>query len=113
MTTRQIERQQLQSAAIGFSSVALATAAMFSWTYNKMPDFFAQRVRVEKEPVYTVEEIPEKRARTVKHLIQANHSIFSVIYHNLEFHNHLPHVSRWNRQSALLHLPPLSLQNRE
>ncbi|KAK0640409.1 Questin oxidase [Lasiodiplodia hormozganensis] len=65
---------------------------MFSWTYKKMPDFFAQRVRVEQEPVYTVEEIPEKRARTVKHLLQANHSIFSVIYHNLEFHNHLPHI---------------------
>ncbi|KKY19077.1 hypothetical protein UCDDS831_g05709 [Diplodia seriata] len=92
MTTRSIERQQLQSAAIGFSSVALATAAMFSWTYRKMPDLFAQRVRVEPEPVYAVEEMAEKRARTVKHLLQANHSIFSVIYHNLEFHNHTPHI---------------------
>ncbi|KAL1632036.1 hypothetical protein SLS56_004081 [Neofusicoccum ribis] len=65
---------------------------MFSWGYNKMPDFFAQRIGVEKEPVYAVEEKAEKRARTVKHLVQANHSIFSVIYHNNEFHNHTPHI---------------------
>lgn len=65
---------------------------MFSWGYKKMPDLFAQRINVEKEPVYKVEEIAEKKARTVKHLIHANHSIFSVIYHNLEFHNHVPHL---------------------
>lgn len=65
---------------------------MFSWGYKKMPDLFAQRINVEKEPVYEVEEMAEKKARTVKHLIHANHSIFSVIYHNLEFHNHVPHV---------------------
>lgn len=65
---------------------------MFSWGYKKMPDLFAQRINVEKEPVYEVEEIAEKKARTVKHLIHANHSIFSVIYHNLEFHNHVPHL---------------------
>ncbi|KAF4308423.1 hypothetical protein GTA08_BOTSDO04631 [Botryosphaeria dothidea] len=65
---------------------------MFSWGYKKMPDLFAQRINVEKEPVYEVEEMAEKKARTVKHLIHANHSIFSVIYHNLEFHNHVPHL---------------------
>ncbi|OJD36921.1 mgs207 protein [Diplodia corticola] len=92
MTTRSIEKQQLRSGVIGFSGVALATAAMFSWSYRALPDLFAQRIRVEKEPVYTVEETAEKRARTVKHLLQANHSIYSVIYHNLEFHNHTPHI---------------------
>ncbi|KAH7049288.1 hypothetical protein B0J12DRAFT_574156 [Macrophomina phaseolina] len=57
-----------------------------------MPDLFALRINVAKEPVHEVEEKAERTARTVKHLLHANHSIFSVIYHNLEFHNHVPHI---------------------
>ena len=42
--------------------------------------------------VIDIEETPEKRARTLKHLIKANHINHSIIYHNLQFHNHAPHV---------------------
>ena len=34
----------------------------------------------------------EKRDRTLKHLLRANHHNYAVLYNNLQFHNHLPHV---------------------
>ncbi|OTB10543.1 hypothetical protein K445DRAFT_322891 [Daldinia sp. EC12] len=42
--------------------------------------------------VHNVETSPEKRPRTLKHLLKANHVNHSILYHNLEFHNHLPHI---------------------
>ncbi|KAI1444734.1 hypothetical protein F5Y02DRAFT_408818 [Annulohypoxylon stygium] len=42
--------------------------------------------------VHNVETAPEKRPRTLKHLLKANHVNHSIIYHNLEFHNHMPHI---------------------
>lgn len=38
------------------------------------------------------ETSPEKRDRTLKHLLRANHHNYSVLYSQLRFHNHLPHV---------------------
>ncbi|RWA11362.1 hypothetical protein EKO27_g3735 [Xylaria grammica] len=42
--------------------------------------------------VYNVETAPEKRPRTLKHLLRANHVNHSIIYHNLRYHNHMPHI---------------------
>ncbi|CAJ2513825.1 Uu.00g019440.m01.CDS01 [Anthostomella pinea] len=42
--------------------------------------------------VHNVETAPEKRPRTLKHLLKANHVNHSILYHDLEFHNHLPHI---------------------
>ncbi|KAH6660600.1 hypothetical protein BKA67DRAFT_548580 [Truncatella angustata] len=42
--------------------------------------------------VHHVETAPEKRPRTLKHLLRANHVNHSIIYHNLQFDNHLPHI---------------------
>ena len=42
--------------------------------------------------VHHVETRHEKRARTLKHLLKLNHANHSIVYHNLEFHNHMPHV---------------------
>ena len=42
--------------------------------------------------VYPVETRHEKRARTLKHLLKLNHANHSIVYHNLQFHNHMPHV---------------------
>jgi hypothetical protein len=46
-------------------------------------------------PVATVdyETSPEKRDRTLKHLLRANHQNYSVLYSQLRYHNHLPHAS--------------------
>ena len=42
--------------------------------------------------VHDVETAAEKRPRTLKHLLKANHANYSIIYHDLRFHNHTPHV---------------------
>ena len=42
--------------------------------------------------IHDVETKPEKRARTLKHLLKLNHANHAVIYHDLHFHNHMPHV---------------------
>ncbi|KAK4127105.1 hypothetical protein N657DRAFT_641043 [Parathielavia appendiculata] len=42
--------------------------------------------------VQSVEANPDKRPRTLKHLLRANHVNHSIIYHNLQFDNHMPHI---------------------
>ncbi|KAH8162687.1 hypothetical protein CIB48_g5551 [Xylaria polymorpha] len=42
--------------------------------------------------VHNVETAPEKRPRTLKHLLRANHVNHSILYYNLEFDNHMPHI---------------------
>ncbi|KAJ8121643.1 hypothetical protein ONZ43_g1956 [Nemania bipapillata] len=42
--------------------------------------------------VHNVETAPEKRPRTLKHLLRANHVNHSIIYHNLQFDNHMAHI---------------------
>lgn len=72
---------------------------MFSLPSFRIPSFLGA-----KEPEYTsidiapveahdVETAAEKRPRTLKHLLKANHANHSIIYHDLRFHNHAPHVS--------------------
>ncbi|KAI9662138.1 MAG: hypothetical protein M1831_002834 [Alyxoria varia] len=41
---------------------------------------------------HDVETSKDRSARSLKHLIKANHANHSIIYHNLEFHNHAPHI---------------------
>lgn len=50
-------------------------------------------INVKPVEVHDVESQPEKRARTLKHLLKLNHANHSIIYHDLHFHNHMPHVS--------------------
>ena len=42
--------------------------------------------------VHDIETEPDKRARTLKHLIRANHVNHAVLHNELRFHNHMPHV---------------------
>ncbi|KAI1634942.1 hypothetical protein F4809DRAFT_616241 [Biscogniauxia mediterranea] len=42
--------------------------------------------------VHNVETAPEKRPRTLKHLLRANHVNHSILYNDLRFHNHMPHA---------------------
>lgn len=42
--------------------------------------------------VHNVETAPEKRTRTLKHLLRANHVNHSILYHNLQYDNHTPHI---------------------
>ncbi|KAI0815559.1 cell cycle checkpoint protein RAD17 [Xylaria sp. FL0064] len=42
--------------------------------------------------IHNVETSPEKRDRTLKHLLRANHINHAILFHDLRFHNHLPHI---------------------
>ncbi|KAI1816486.1 cell cycle checkpoint protein RAD17 [Poronia punctata] len=42
--------------------------------------------------IHNVETAPEKRPRTLKHLLRANHVNHSILYNDLRFHNHMPHA---------------------
>ena len=49
-------------------------------------------IDIPRVEIHNVETAPEKRPRTLKHLLKANHVNYSILYHDLEFHNHLPHI---------------------
>lgn len=51
-----------------------------------------QTIDIPAVEVHDVEAAPEKRPRTLKHLLRANHVNHSIIYHNLEFDNHMAHI---------------------
>lgn len=50
------------------------------------------RIDLPSVEVHDVETAPEKRPRTLKHLLRANHVNHSIIYHDLRFDNHMPHI---------------------
>jgi hypothetical protein len=53
-----------------------------------------QEVAIDIPPVQVkaIEADPGKGPRTLKHLLKANHVNHSIIYHNLQFDNHMPHI---------------------
>ncbi|TVY41738.1 Questin oxidase [Lachnellula occidentalis] len=59
------------------------------WTSSN--NYAALSIDLPSVEIHDVETAPEKRPRTLKHLIKANHVNHSVIYHELQFHNHMPH----------------------
>ncbi|KAL5121213.1 hypothetical protein ACEQ8H_000681 [Pleosporales sp. CAS-2024a] len=73
---------------------------MFSLPRISVPSFLrvggggGQVVKVDlpSVEVHDIETAAEKRARTLKHLLKANHANYSIIYHDLRFHNHAPHI---------------------
>jgi hypothetical protein len=50
------------------------------------------KVDLPSVQIHDIETAAEKRPRTLKHLLKANHANYSVIYHDLRYHNHTPHV---------------------
>lgn len=66
---------------------------MFSYIYSSLVGSSAhQAIPLEPVEVHNVETNPEKRPRTLKHLLKANHVNHSILYNSLRFHNHLPHL---------------------
>ncbi|KAG0648178.1 hypothetical protein D0Z07_5847 [Hyphodiscus hymeniophilus] len=55
-------------------------------------NYAAKSIDLPSVPIHDVETAAEKRPRTLKHLLRANHVNHSVIYHDLQFHNHMPHL---------------------
>ncbi|KAF2627986.1 hypothetical protein BU25DRAFT_367576, partial [Macroventuria anomochaeta] len=71
---------------------------MFSLPKISLPSFLTggsgthQTIDIPSVQVHDIETAAEKRSRTLKHLIKANHANYSIIYHDLRFHNHTPHI---------------------
>jgi len=50
-----------------------------------------QGVDIAPVEVHSVDTSPEKRPRTLKHLLRANHVNHALLFHDLQFDNHMPH----------------------
>lgn len=57
----------------------------------------APAINISVDETHDIETNTKKEARTLKHFIKANHTNHSIIYNNLRFHNHIPHVGRNRR----------------
>lgn len=77
------------------------SAPMIAWKpfVNQVYKFFTsstsralQPIRIPSVEIHDVETSPEKRERTLKHLLKANHANYAVFYHSLQFDNHMPHI---------------------
>lgn len=49
-------------------------------------------IDIKSVDIHDVETKHEKRSRTLKHLLKLNHAKHAIVYHNLQFHNHMPHI---------------------
>lgn len=52
----------------------------------------AQTIDLPSVEIHDVETAPEKRPRTLKHLLKANHINHAVFFNSLRFYNHMPHM---------------------
>ena len=62
------------------------------YRYLTTTDYASQTIDLPSVEIHDVETAPEKRPRTLKHLLKANHINHSIIYHHLQFHNHMAHI---------------------
>ncbi|KIW07580.1 hypothetical protein, variant [Verruconis gallopava] len=59
---------------------------------NPFSYFNSRSIKLPSVKIDDIETSSDRRARTLKHLLKANHANHSIIYHNLRFHNHCPHI---------------------
>jgi len=52
----------------------------------------AGAIDIASVEVHDVETSTDKRDRRLKHLLKLNHANFSILWNNLRFHNHTPHL---------------------
>ncbi|KAK5628117.1 hypothetical protein RRF57_003832 [Xylaria bambusicola] len=52
----------------------------------------SRSVKIPPVEIHNVETAPEKRPRTLKHLLRANHINHAILFNDMRFHNHLPHI---------------------
>ena len=51
-----------------------------------------QPIKLESVEIVDLEDGSEPAKRRLKHLIKANHAQHSILYHNLQYHNHMTHL---------------------
>ncbi|OBT80430.1 hypothetical protein VF21_00918 [Pseudogymnoascus sp. 05NY08] len=77
------------------SAPMIAWAPVVNRAYQFMTSFSMASypsIDIPSVDIHDVETAPEKRARTLKHLIKANHVNFAVLFHDLQFDNHMAHI---------------------
>ncbi|KAI0508594.1 cell cycle checkpoint protein RAD17 [Xylaria bambusicola] len=52
----------------------------------------SRSIEIPPVEIHNVETAPEKRPRTLKHLLRANHINHAILFNDMRFHNHLPHI---------------------
>lgn len=63
-----------------------------SYLTNTLAALHTRPISLPNVAVHDIETLPDKRSRTLKHLLKANHYNHSIIYHGLQFANHAPHI---------------------
>ena len=72
-----------------FSSISFSNPFRFGTYFSRSS---VQGVQVESVGIHDVETSQDRSGRALKHLLKLNHVNFSICYHNLQYHNHIPHV---------------------
>ena len=49
-------------------------------------------VDIRSVKIYDIETLHDTRTKALKHLLKLNHINHAILYHHLQFHNHMPHV---------------------
>jgi hypothetical protein len=70
----------------------MATVLSYVPILNRLVAPKHKGIDLDPVEVHTIDSDPDKRPRTLKHLLRANHLNHSIIYHNLQFDNHTPHI---------------------
>ncbi|KAM0130965.1 hypothetical protein ACHAP3_007192 [Botrytis cinerea] len=64
---------------------------VYKYVANATIGSSTQPITISPVEVHDIETAPEKRPRTLKHLLKSNHINHSILYNRNRFHNHLPH----------------------
>lgn len=52
----------------------------------------SRTITIQPVKVFDVEVEKDRQSRTLKHLLKLNHANHAILYHELQFHNHTPHL---------------------
>ncbi|KAF7880387.1 uncharacterized protein EAF02_007233 [Botrytis sinoallii] len=64
---------------------------IYKYVANTTIGSSTQPISIQPVEIHDIETAPEKRPRTLKHLLKSNHINHSILYNHNRFHNHLPH----------------------
>ena len=69
-------------------STFLPSLNPWSW----FPARKTEGIDIPSVDIHDVESSPDERAKTLKHLLRANHANHAILFNHKRFHNHMPHV---------------------
>lgn len=60
------------------------------WSW--LPARKTEGIDIPSVAIHDVESSPDERAKTLKHLLRANHANHAILFNHQLFHNHMPHI---------------------